>query len=171
MVSSYLVHHGYSSTAEAFSKATGQTISEDITSIKNRQSQLITNPTKSASIIDWIISLAEILKLVLSGRMGQAIEQTIRSYPGLFDTNQDLLFILKCRQFIEMVNGSDFEVISHRTKLIILLDIFFFDLCKIIFLHRHHCFLFRYFIKIFNFYSFIANIMLIRFYLIALIGC
>lgn len=88
MVSSYLVHHGFSSTAEAFARSTAQTFNEDIASIKNRQ---------------------KILKLVLSGRMGQAIEQTIRSYPGLLESNQNLLFMLKCRQFIEMVNGCDFD--------------------------------------------------------------
>uniref|UniRef100_A0A182QSV9 Ran-binding protein 9 n=1 Tax=Anopheles farauti TaxID=69004 RepID=A0A182QSV9_9DIPT len=89
MVSSYLVHHGYSSTAETFAKTTGQGLQEDMTSIKNRQ---------------------KIIKLVLSGRMGQAIEQTIRLYPGLLESNQNLLFMLKCRQFIEMVNGSDFDL-------------------------------------------------------------
>ncbi|XP_063699691.1 ran-binding protein 9 isoform X2 [Culicoides brevitarsis] len=88
MVSSYLVHHGFSSTAEAFAKSTGQTFNEDLASIKTRQ---------------------KILKLVLSGRMGQAIEQTIRFYPGLLESNQNLLFMLKCRQFVEMVNGCDFD--------------------------------------------------------------
>ena len=44
--------------------------------------------------------------------MGQAIEQTIRLYPGLLESNQNLLFMLKCRQFIEMVNGSDFDLVS-----------------------------------------------------------
>lgn len=42
--------------------------------------------------------------------MGQAIDQTISSYPGLLESNQNLLFMLKCRQFVEMVNGSDFDV-------------------------------------------------------------
>lgn len=46
----------------------------------------------------------------MSGRMGLAIEHTLRSYPGLLENNQNLLFMLKCRQFVEMVNGSDFEV-------------------------------------------------------------
>lgn len=40
MVSSYLVHHGYSSTAETFAKTTDQDFNEEITSIKNRQSKL-----------------------------------------------------------------------------------------------------------------------------------
>jgi len=40
MVSSYLVHHGYSSTAETFAKITGQTYREELSSIKNRQSNI-----------------------------------------------------------------------------------------------------------------------------------
>lgn len=46
----------------------------------------------------------------MSGRMGLAIEHTLRSYPGLLESNPNLMFMLKCRQFVEMVNGSDFEV-------------------------------------------------------------
>lgn len=38
LVSTYLVHHGYSATAEVFAQTTGQPISEDLSSIKNRQS-------------------------------------------------------------------------------------------------------------------------------------
>ncbi|KAL4234621.1 Ran-binding protein 10 [Mactra antiquata] len=89
IVSTYLVHHGYCATAEAFAKSTGQKIDEEITSIKNRQ---------------------RISKLVLAGRMGEAIETTQQLYPGLMERNANLLFMLKCRQFIEIVNGSDSEV-------------------------------------------------------------
>ncbi|KAM3959367.1 ran-binding protein M [Aphomia sociella] len=88
MVSTYLVHHGYCSTAQAFSRATGQPIDEDIASIKNRQ---------------------KVSKLVLSGRIGEAVELTRRLYPGLLERDLDLLFLLKCRQFVEMVNGTDSE--------------------------------------------------------------
>lgn len=56
----------------------------------------------------------EILKLVLAGRMGEAIEMTGRLYPGLLERNQNLLFLLKCRQFVEMVNGTDSEVCPPR---------------------------------------------------------
>lgn len=48
--------------------------------------------------------------------MGEAIEKTTRLYPGLLEHNQNLLFMLKCRQFVEMVNGSDVEV-SHKKRL------------------------------------------------------
>nr|XP_014279410.1 ran-binding protein 9-like [Halyomorpha halys] len=88
LVSSYLVHHGYCSTAEAFASSTGQEFNEEITSIKNRQ---------------------KILKLILAGRMGEAIDLTWRLYPGLLESRPNLLFLLKCRQFIEMVNGSDID--------------------------------------------------------------
>ena len=54
--------------------------------------------------------LPGIQKLVLAGRMGEAIETTQQLYPGLLERNTNLLFMLKCRQFIEMVNGSDSEV-------------------------------------------------------------
>lgn len=95
MVSTYLVHHGYCSTAEAFTRATGQTFDEDMASIKNRQ---------------------RILKLVLAGRMGEAIEHTRRLYPGLLEKDQNLLFMLKCRQFVEMVNGSDSEMCTSDSQ-------------------------------------------------------
>ncbi|XP_024137597.1 ran-binding protein 10 [Oryzias melastigma] len=89
MVSSYLVHHGYCATATAFARATETMIQEDQSSIKNRQ---------------------RIQKLVLAGRVGEAIEVTQQVYPGLLERNPNLLFMLKCRQFVEMVNGTDSEV-------------------------------------------------------------
>ncbi|XP_041103961.1 ran-binding protein 9-like isoform X1 [Polyodon spathula] len=89
MVSSYLVHHGYCATAEAFAKSTDQAVHEELASIKNRQ---------------------KIQKLVLAGRMGEAIETTQQLYPSLVERNPNLLFMLKVRQFIEMVNGTDSEV-------------------------------------------------------------
>jgi len=89
IVSAYLVHHGYCGTAEAFAKATSQSINEEPTSIRNRQ---------------------RIQKLILSGRISEAIETTNALYHGLLERNSKLLFQLKCRQFIEMVNGTDGEI-------------------------------------------------------------
>ena len=42
IVSTYLVHHGYCATAEAFAKSTGQSFTEELASIKNRQSKSAT---------------------------------------------------------------------------------------------------------------------------------
>ena len=61
-------------------------------------------------IIDVLTIFVEILKLVSTGRMGEAIEMTNKLYPGLLESNRNLLFKLKCRQFVEMVNGTDSEV-------------------------------------------------------------
>ncbi|KAI8419707.1 hypothetical protein MSG28_008394 [Choristoneura fumiferana] len=97
MVSTYLVHHGYCSTAQAFSRATAMPIQEDITSIKNRQ---------------------KISKLVIAGRIGEAVELTRRLYPGLLERERELLFLLQCRQFVEMVNGTEqAEVTDHTPSL------------------------------------------------------
>lgn len=40
MVNSYLVHHGYSATAESFARQTEQEFCEDLASVKNRQSMM-----------------------------------------------------------------------------------------------------------------------------------
>lgn len=50
MVSSYLVHHGYSSTAESFAKATEQSLKEDMSSIKTRQSNNFNKTTKQMTL-------------------------------------------------------------------------------------------------------------------------
>lgn len=63
--------------------------------------------------------LSGIQKLVLDGQMGEAIETTQRLYPGLLENNPDLEFMLKCRQFVEMVNGTESEVrglLRHRSR-------------------------------------------------------
>lgn len=41
MIATYLVHHGYCATAEAFARSTGQEFGEEVASIKNRQSKFI----------------------------------------------------------------------------------------------------------------------------------
>ena len=38
VVAGYLVHYGYCSTIESFAKSTGQSIGEEVISIRNRQS-------------------------------------------------------------------------------------------------------------------------------------
>lgn len=48
--------------------------------------------------------------------MGEAIELTSRLYPGLLERDPNLLFALKCRQFVEMVNGSDSEVYLSNSE-------------------------------------------------------
>ena len=74
MVLSYLVHHGYSQTAEGFARCVGQEISEELVSMRNRQ---------------------HIQKLVLAGKIGEAITSVDQLYPTLLSLNQDLHFRLK----------------------------------------------------------------------------
>ncbi|XP_017077787.1 ran-binding proteins 9/10 homolog isoform X2 [Drosophila eugracilis] len=93
LVSTYLVHNAFSKTAEAFNGYTNQSFDEDLASIKIRQ---------------------KIIKLILTGKMSQAIEHTLRSFPGLLENNKNLWFALKCRQFIEMINGADIENVNNK---------------------------------------------------------
>ncbi|KAH8401086.1 hypothetical protein KR009_003007, partial [Drosophila setifemur] len=93
LVSTYLVHNGFSKTADAFNGYTNQSFDEDLKSIKTRQ---------------------KIIKLILTGKMSQAIEHTLNSYPGLLENNKNLWFALKCRQFIEMINGADIEQANNK---------------------------------------------------------
>ncbi|XP_032591350.1 ran-binding proteins 9/10 homolog isoform X2 [Drosophila grimshawi] len=93
LVSTYLVHSGYCKTAEAFNGYTQQPFDEDLPSIKTRQ---------------------KIIKLIQTGKMSQAIENTLRAYPGLLENNKNLWFALKCRQFIEMINGADVEHANNK---------------------------------------------------------
>lgn len=85
LVSSYLLHNGYCATAQKFASDTGQEFNENIEAIQNRRN---------------------IMNLVIAGRIQEAIDSTERYYPGLLDNKPNLLFRLKCRQFIEMINSS-----------------------------------------------------------------
>lgn len=53
MIATYLVHHGYCATAEAFARSTGQEFGEEVASIKNRQRKFNfsnTSPNSSNNI-------------------------------------------------------------------------------------------------------------------------
>lgn len=51
MVASYLVHHSYCATAEAFAKSTDQAVQEELASIKNRQSEFLMNKEKIPDVM------------------------------------------------------------------------------------------------------------------------
>lgn len=87
-------------------------------------SQKILNQLKHVKVRRRLIStykviiksnlVSEILGFVASGQIGLAIEKTTQSYPGLLEANLNLLFMLKCRQFIEMINGTDVSKINSN---------------------------------------------------------
>ncbi|RWS30571.1 ran-binding protein 9-like protein [Leptotrombidium deliense] len=92
-VQTWLIHNGYCSTAEVFSNATKQEFKENVHYMKQR---------------------LRIQKLVLSGRIGDAIDCTNRLYPDVLKNDPNLLFALKCRQFVEMIRGLESERNSER---------------------------------------------------------
>ena len=48
-----------------------------------------------------------IQSLILRGRISEAIRVVRSTYKGLLEGNLELLFRLKCRQFVEMIGGYD----------------------------------------------------------------
>ena len=48
----------------------------------------------------------------MSGHVTEALRLVGVAYPGLLDKDRELLFRLRCRQFVEMVAGND--TISHK---------------------------------------------------------
>lgn len=61
MVSSYLVHHGYSTTAESFARATEQNLNEEMSSIKTRQSK---STVWNWFELNWTTTVAKIILLL-----------------------------------------------------------------------------------------------------------
>jgi len=94
LVQTWLVHNGYCSTAEVFSAATRQPFTENVSNIKQR---------------------LKIQKLVLSGKIGQAIQLTDKLYPEVLQENAGLRFALRCRQFIEMIGSADLSTSPTKT--------------------------------------------------------
>eukprot|EP00127_Corallochytrium_limacisporum_P002705 Clim_evm14s136 gene=Clim_evmTU14s136 len=82
LVLEYLIHHGYGETAGSFANEIGGNISQDLQSIKMRQN---------------------IRNLMLSGDFEEAIKLTEQTYPSVLKDNEELVFKIRCRQFIEMV--------------------------------------------------------------------
>ena len=55
----------------------------------------------------FFVFFSGIQKLVLNGCLGEAIELTYQLFPGILERNPNLLFSLKVRQFIEMINNAN----------------------------------------------------------------
>eukprot|EP00051_Salpingoeca_urceolata_P001624 m.42554 g.42554 ORF g.42554 m.42554 type:complete len:413 (+) comp11555_c0_seq3:227-1465(+) len=83
LVTSYLVHHGYSDTAAILAKSSRQELSESIGSITNRK---------------------RIRDFVTEGKLAEAIAAVQQHYPTLLEKQPDLLFRLECQRFVELVS-------------------------------------------------------------------
>lgn len=86
LVQSWLLQNSYPSTADAFTKSAKMECKENLQRIQQRKC---------------------IQQLVLNGRISEAIRQTNRLCPNLLQNNPNLLFALKCRQFIELISGAE----------------------------------------------------------------
>jgi len=86
LVQSWLLQNSYPNTADAFTRSTKIECKENLQRIQQRN---------------------QIQQLVLSGHISEAIRLTNRLCPNLLQNNPNLLFALKCRQFIELISGAE----------------------------------------------------------------
>lgn len=59
------------------------------------ETTLLAVPVGRSCVSMGVLSFSGIQKLVLAGRVGEAIEATQQLYPGLLEHNPNLLFMLK----------------------------------------------------------------------------
>ncbi|KAI9351876.1 hypothetical protein BD770DRAFT_474515 [Pilaira anomala] len=88
LVLSYLIHQGYTQTAKSLLK--------NIQYVKKEQEERLALEKEAED-------RNKIRKLVLNGSIDLAIEQTNVLYPGLLETNPELLFQLKQRKFLDIL--------------------------------------------------------------------
>lgn len=86
LVQSWLLQNSYPNTAEAFTKSAKIECKENTQRIRQRN---------------------RIQQLVLNGKISEAIKLTNCLCPNLLQNNPNLLFTLRCRQFVELISGAD----------------------------------------------------------------
>ncbi|OUM63879.1 hypothetical protein PIROE2DRAFT_43076 [Piromyces sp. E2] len=90
LVLQYLVHHGYSETAQTFYN---NAFAKGDKAIKQSEE----NKMEECDVVDF----------VLKGDIDSAIDLTNRLYPTVLENNDILLFNLRCRKFIEMIRKNE----------------------------------------------------------------
>ncbi|KHN75089.1 Ran-binding protein 9 [Toxocara canis] len=91
-IAAWLAHEGYSRALNAFYKAT-QHKSNDIQPAE-------VHPREQAESME---NRRALQKLVLEGKMGEAICRIEKLYPSLLSRNKELALMLKCQQFVEIL--------------------------------------------------------------------
>ncbi|CAG8465491.1 2339_t:CDS:2 [Ambispora gerdemannii] len=98
LIMSYLVHHGFSETAKAFSKDAVQLSINDSIVTEGMEIE------DSSSDIDGdMLNRQKIRHAVLKGDIDHAVRLTNIVYPKVLPSNHDIFFKLRCRKFVEMI--------------------------------------------------------------------
>lgn len=65
---------------------------------------MVWGDNRSDVVVPCLIGIQD---CVLRGKVSEALKLVRIAYPGILDKNKQLLFKLKCRQFVEMIGGCD----------------------------------------------------------------
>jgi len=115
LVLQYLVHHGYSETAQTFYN---NAFAKNDKAIKQNEEMEeydvvgaggLSGIAKDNEVLDMenLKNRQRIKEYVMKGDIDSAIDLTNRLYPTVLENNNILLFNLRCRKFIEMIRKNE----------------------------------------------------------------
>ncbi|CAG8636331.1 8409_t:CDS:10, partial [Funneliformis caledonium] len=104
LILSYLVHHGYSETAKAFSTDAVQLTQNDSNEMEGVESE---NPF--LDLDKDIINRQRIRDAVLNGDIDCAIKLTNEFYPSVLPSNDDIYFRLRCHEYTDAMEAMDVD--------------------------------------------------------------
>uniref|UniRef100_A0A915BD66 Ran-binding protein 9 n=2 Tax=Parascaris univalens TaxID=6257 RepID=A0A915BD66_PARUN len=91
-IAAWLAHEGYSRSLNAFNKATQH---------KSNESQPSEFHTRESA--ESMENRRALQKLVLEGKVGEAISRIQKLYPNLLSRNKELALLLHCQEFVEIL--------------------------------------------------------------------
>ncbi|VDK41915.1 unnamed protein product [Anisakis simplex] len=95
-IAAWLAHEGYSRALAAFHKATQHKPNDNTT---HHATELCTTTNESAESMQ---NRTMLRRLVVEGKVGEAISRIDKLYPHLLTRNKELALMLKCQQFVEI---------------------------------------------------------------------
>ncbi|ORX83667.1 SPRY-domain-containing protein [Anaeromyces robustus] len=116
LVLQYLVHHGYSETAQTFYNNAFAKNDKAIKKEENKMEECdvvgaggLSGIAKDNEVFDMesLKNRQRIKEYVMKGDIDSAIDLTNRLYPTVLSNNDILLFNLRCRKFIEMIRKNE----------------------------------------------------------------
>ncbi|KAI9347929.1 hypothetical protein DFJ73DRAFT_835852 [Zopfochytrium polystomum] len=104
LILSYLRHNGYRQTADLFSTSAVSTdIPDGVSELGTANGMEVDKAVSPDSKSDQWSVRAEIRNSILAGDIPSAVTLLNTNFPGILSSKRNILFALKCRQFIELI--------------------------------------------------------------------
>jgi len=98
IVLEHMIHHGYAESATIFAKYTGRERKVELEVTRTLQRQ-------------------KVCRFVLDGHIDEALQEAEELFPGLLKNERDVVFVLRCQKFIELMrNSSPSEAVTYAQR-------------------------------------------------------